>query len=108
MDQQTLDELIDEIIAEEMAIADEVVAELADLLPKIASPEKLIGKPKEEWTLNDIQRMTMIYGGKDKNRLARPIFEAEYAEYQKLMEEQHDIHTETPFLEEQKRLHKGG
>lgn len=108
MDQQTLDELIDEIIAEEMAIADEVVAELADLLPRIASPEKLIGKPKEQWTPADIQRMLQIYGAKEQGRLTRPIFEAEYAEYKQLMEGQHDIHIESPFLEEQKRLHKGG
>ena len=108
MDQQTLDELIDEIIAEEMAIADEVVAELADLLPRIASPEKLIGKPKEQWTVNDIQRMAAIYGTKEQGRLTRPIFEAEYTEYQNLMDEQHKIHTESPLLEEQKRLHKGG
>lgn len=105
MNQQTLDELIEEMVSEYIASADEAVAEIVDMLPKIVSPEKLLGKPKELWTAGDIQRLAMIYKGKDEKRLTRSIFEAEYAGYKELMDKQHDIHTETPFLEQQKRFH---
>lgn len=55
-------DMIDQIIYEEIAIIDEVIKEeIIPLIEMLGSPEKVIGKPYEEWTVEDHKRATAIY-----------------------------------------------
>lgn len=66
-----------EVIAEDLKALDAVIEEDIEVLSHIGNPEKLIGKPYEEWTPQDKQRLAQIYGS-DDNTLDKFIFKREY------------------------------
>jgi hypothetical protein len=54
--------MMDEMVAEDLEILDEVISEDIDTLSIVANPEQLIGKPYNEWTPQDKQWLSQIYG----------------------------------------------
>lgn len=73
-------EIINEVIAEETAILDEVMAELEKELADFGSPEKLLGMPYEMWANNPavISALQAVYGTANDSRLAKLIAQKEY------------------------------
>lgn len=76
---------LDEVIAEDLEALDAVIEEDIEVLGDIGNPEKLIGKPYEEWTPQDKQRLAQIYGSDET--LSKFIFKREYEAVKKLEEE---------------------
>ena len=74
---------LQEVINEDFKALDEVISEEIEVLGALGNPEKLIGKPYQEWTIQDKQRLAQIYG-KDET-LSKFIFKKEY-EYVKELE----------------------
>jgi len=74
-----------EIIELKLKVADEFIEEIIEPLGEIGSPEKLIGKPYEQWTPADIQILGQIYGP-EPNALSDLIFKKSYEEVRKLEE----------------------
>jgi len=54
--------LLDEVIELKLKVADEFVESVIEPLANIGSPEKLINKPYETWTRQDLQMLASIYG----------------------------------------------
>ena len=52
----------DEVINFKMKAVDSLIEELVEPLEKIGNPEKLIDKPYELWTPQDLQSLYQIYG----------------------------------------------
>ncbi len=81
-------EIVEELIQEELEILDEVIAEEVEVLDHMGNPEKLIGKPYDAWTPEDIQTLAMVYGteastGGKPNPLTRLIVSKEWDKLQK-------------------------
>jgi len=62
------------VIELKMKAVDEFIEKYVEPLLDIGSPEKLIGKPYNEWTPQDFQMLSMIYGDK----FEKFIFKKEY------------------------------
>ena len=71
-------ESIDESLALLLDVASEYVDEIAEELAVVASPEKLIGKPYEQFTPQDFQMLSQVYGEGDDTPLAKVVFNKEY------------------------------
>jgi len=69
-------EAMKELIEFDIAIMDEFISEEIELLEDIGNPEKLIGKKYEDWTPQDLQMLTQVYG--DDSALTNLIFKREY------------------------------
>lgn len=54
-------ELVDEVIEEKLNAADAYIKEFIDPIGDIGSPAKVIDKPYDEWTSEDIQMLAQIY-----------------------------------------------
>ena len=75
---------VDEVIKLNTEVIDDFIKEFVDSLPNINSPEKLIGKPYGNWTPQDLQLLTNIYGSGDNTPLQKVIFNREYANLKQL------------------------
>ena len=82
--QTPLTKAVDKTVAVKMVALDALVTLLIEPLTKVGNPESLIGKPYEEWTPDDLQKLIGIYGQKEPNPLTRTIFRHEYAKVQDL------------------------
>ena len=60
-----LSDLVEEIVKLKMEAADSFIGEVVEPLGDIGNPEKLIGKPLESWTPQDIALLQGIYGPED-------------------------------------------
>ena len=87
MKETQLTKIVAELIEEDLAVMDEIIAEDIDALGDIGNPEKLIGKKYEEWTPQDLQMLGQVYGGQEPNRLSKFIFNKEYGKVKELEEE---------------------
>lgn len=67
---------LDAVIAEDLKALDAVIEEDIEVLAHIGNPEKLIGRPYEEWTPQDKQRLTQIYGSDET--LSKFMFNKKY------------------------------
>ena len=52
---------VEEATKELQTLADEIINEIVDPMAKIPSPEKILGKPYEQWTPQDVQTLQGIY-----------------------------------------------
>jgi hypothetical protein len=73
---------VDELVQEDLEVLDEVIQEDIEVLQIVANPEKLIGKPYELWTPQDMQMLVQIYGDSDK--IQKLIFNKEYEHYKEM------------------------
>uniref|UniRef100_A0A6M3IUL9 Uncharacterized protein n=1 Tax=viral metagenome TaxID=1070528 RepID=A0A6M3IUL9_9ZZZZ len=69
-----------EVIELMLKAVDEYIEEVIEPISQIGSPEKLLGKKYEEWTPQDLQMMSQIYGEK----LEDFIFKREYEKVKEL------------------------
>lgn len=72
-----------EIIELKLKAVDQYIEDVIDPIADVGSPEKLIGKKYKEWTPQDLQMMSMIYGEK----LEKYIFNKEYKNLMELEQE---------------------
>jgi len=68
------------VVALKLKAVDEYIEKYIEPLLDIGSPEKLIGKPYNEWTPQDFQMLSVIYGDK----FEKFIFKKEYESVREL------------------------
>ena len=73
----------EDVIALKMRVVDEFIEAVIEPLASIGNPEKLIGKPYEQWTQGDMMALHNIYG----EGLNKFIFNKEYKKLLKLESE---------------------
>ena len=73
-----LTEIIDEVIALKIDIANEYIEEIIEPLMEFGNPEKLMKKPYEAWTPQDFMVLARIYGNDPDSPLSKLIFKKEY------------------------------
>lgn len=78
---------MDRVIALKMKAVDVVVQNVIEPLLEFGNPEKLLGKPYDLWTQQDLARLSQIYGVKEPNALSNLIFRREYQKVRELEEE---------------------
>ena len=77
---------IQEIVELKLKVVDEFIEDVIEPLGEIGNPEKLIGKPYEQWTPQELQALGQIYGN-EPNALSELIFRKSYEEVKKLEKE---------------------
>lgn len=77
---------VDKLIERKMKALDIVIEEMLEPIGDVGSPEKLIGKPYEEWTQGDLQLLSSIYGTQEPNPLSDLIFRKAYENLMELEE----------------------
>ncbi len=78
------DEAVKHVVALKIKAIDEFVEEFIDPIGDVGSPEKIIGKPYEEWNEFDLQQAVSIYGQVEPNPLSNLIFRKKFAEVKEL------------------------
>ena len=78
---------VEQVIQEDIKAIDAVIQEDIEPLAKVGNPETLINKKYENWTPQDFQTLTNIYGQGDDTPLARLIFNKSYEELKTLESE---------------------
>ena len=86
MKQTDLIEAIDEVVQLKMMAIDKLIEEVVEPIADIGSPEDLIKKPYENWSPQDLQMMSTIYGSVEPNPLSNLIFRKKYEEVKELEE----------------------
>jgi len=78
--------LVNEVIELKLKAADEYIESVIEPLTNIGSPEKLIGKPYEAWTTQDLRTLMSVYG-KEPNPLSRLIRKKEFERARRIQRE---------------------
>ncbi len=65
---------IKEVVDKELAALDIVLSELVEPISDVGNPEKLLGKPYDAWTPEDLGMLSQVYGKDDNTPLANTIF----------------------------------
>ena len=76
---------VEEVINLKLSVVEEFIEDVIEPLGEIGNPEKLIGKPYEQWTLYDLQILGQIYGP-EPNALSELIFKKSKEEIKALEE----------------------
>jgi hypothetical protein len=84
MKQIQLTKAIDRAIQIKLKAVDAIMEELVEPLADVGNPEKLIKKPYEQWTAQDLQFLRRIYGEGEDTPLTRLIFKKTYERVQEL------------------------
>ena len=79
---------IDEVISDMTSVADEVLDELKYQFEEIKNPEKLLGRPYETWTRQDLMMLSQVYGTEEPNPLSELIFRKKYEQVKALEAEE--------------------
>lgn len=77
----------DELVELKMKAVDILIDELVEPIADVGNPEKLIKKPFEQWTPEDLALMVKIYGQKEPSILSDLIFRRKYEQVKQLEEE---------------------
>lgn len=80
------EELASKVLLVKVKAVEKVLADLATPLDALKNPEKLMGKPYEEWTEEDIARLKIVYG-QEPNLLTDFILKKKIEEVKKLSSE---------------------
>jgi len=78
----------DKVIDLKLRVMDKLIEDMIEPIADVGNPEKLIGKPYEQWTPQDLTLLTQIYGAEEPNPLSDLIFKKEYDSLKKLEEEE--------------------
>jgi hypothetical protein len=70
-----------------MRAIDVIIKDIIGPLQDLGNPEKVIGKPYDQWTSEDIGWLTRVYGTKEPNILSNFIFRKEKEEVKRLERE---------------------
>ena len=76
--------LVEKAISVKLQAVDRLIENLVEPLADVGSPEKLIKKPYAQWTPEDLQLLTRIYGAGEKTPLTNTIFNREYEKVKQL------------------------
>ena len=79
-----LTELTEEVIELKIDVANEYIKEVIEPLTEFGNPEKLMKKPYEQWTPQDLMVLARIYGNDPDSPLSKLIFRKEYEKVRKL------------------------
>ncbi len=79
---------IDKALDIKIKAIERIVEEFIDPLSEVGNPEKLIGKPYEEWTPQDLSVLSKIYGTSEPNLLSNLIFRKKFEEVKRMEEEE--------------------
>jgi len=80
--------VIDEVISDMTSVADEVLNELKYQFEEIKNPEKLLGRPYETWTRQDLMMLSQVYGTEEPNPLSELIFRKKWEQVKALEAEE--------------------
>ena len=80
--------VIDEVISDMISVADEVLDELKYQFEEIKNPEKLLGRPYETWTRQDLMMLSQVYGTEEPNPLSELIFRKKWEQVKALEAEE--------------------
>ena len=78
MKETALTEAVNDIIEIKLSAIDEFLEEIVEPIENVGNPEKLIGRPYNTWTPEDMQRLITIYGSAPDSPLQKFIFNREY------------------------------
>ncbi len=84
MKDSILTQAIDQAIKIKLEAVDKFLTDYIEPLGELGNPEKLIGKPYETWTPEDLQQLAQIYGDNPQSLLAKFIFRKEYEKVLKM------------------------
>ena len=87
MKQSQMEERIEKVGSIKMVSLNTFIKRVVEEIEDIGNPEKLLGKPYEQWTAEDMGRLFQLYG-QEPNALSRMIFNKEY---QKLVELEKEV-----------------
>ncbi len=87
MKQTDLTKAAEEVVAFKLKAIDKLIEEVIDPLADVGNPEKIMKKPFEQWTPEDLQKVTMIYGTSETSPLANLIFRKTLERVEKLESE---------------------
>lgn len=88
MIKDVFDEAVNNLVDLELRAIDKLIKEFIEPLSVRENPEKLIGKPLEQWTEQDLQMLTSVYGTKEPNILSNFIFRKKYEQVKELEAEE--------------------
>lgn len=80
--------IVEEALDELLTLANECIEEMTEELEVVKSPEKLIGKPYEQWTEQDKAILYQIYGPGEPNALSDLVFSKELEQVEELEAEE--------------------
>lgn len=78
---------LNRVVDIKMKAIDRLVMEVVKPMSDVGNPEKVMGKPYEEWTPQDLNLAIQIYGAGKDTPLTRLIFNKEFASLQQLEQE---------------------
>ena len=81
-------EAMDRVVALQTKVMDRVMEDLIEPIADVGNPEKLINKPYEMWTPQDLQLLTKIYGTQEPSVLSNLIFKKTYDRVKEMEEEE--------------------
>lgn len=86
INQTELTSALERSIGLRMKAVDRIMEKMVEPLKDIGNPEKLIGKPYDRWTPEDLRMLVSIYGQEEPNPLSDTIFKHEYDKVKDLEE----------------------
>ena len=78
MKNDSFSKLVERAISVKLKAIDHLLDTMIEPLAKVGAPEDLIGKPYEQWTPEDLQLLTSIYGTADNTPLSNLVFKKTY------------------------------
>lgn len=86
MNTDVFDKAVDKLVEIEVEAVDRFIKDVVEPLEIHENPEKLISKPFEQWTAQDLQFLQSVYGTEEPNILSNFIFKKKYEQVQDLEE----------------------
>ena len=80
--------MVEKVVALKLETIDKLVEEIVEPLADVGNPEKLIGKPYEQWSAQDLQQLTQIYGSSDNSPLSNLVFRKEFEKVKQMEAEE--------------------
>ena len=84
----SLPKAADKVVQFKLDAVDKLIADMVEPLADVGNPEKVIKKPYEQWTPDDLAMLTKIYGQSDPSPLTNLIFRKEKARVEALEREE--------------------
>ena len=79
---------IDRAVQKKIEAMDKLIEELIEPLEDVGNPEKLLGKPYESWSPQELSMAIKIYGTTEPNPLSNLVFRKKYEEVKQLEQEE--------------------
>lgn len=90
MNKKAFDSALNHVVNVKLQALDKLIKDMIKPLGDIGNPEKVLGKPYEQWTPEDFQTATSIYGTAEPSVLSEFIFKQELKKVEELEAEVKD------------------